>query len=102
MTDYAEFVKALRICGDSNKSCKDCPVENCPGYGEWEFAAEALMQQSADTIEKLQHIVREYQKFDGFLAAHGMFQSEPMRCEPCQPTQPECGGCEWVNGDLSE
>lgn len=53
MPDYTELVKALRVCGDSNKSCKDCPVENCPGYGEWEFAAEALMINAADAIEEL-------------------------------------------------
>ena len=51
---YDELVNALRICGDSNKSCSDCPVEDCPGYGEWEFAAEALMQKAADAIEELQ------------------------------------------------
>ena len=53
MPDYTELVKALRVCGDSNKSCRDCPVENCPGYGEWEFAAEALMINAADAIEQL-------------------------------------------------
>lgn len=53
MPDYTELVKALRVCGDSNKSCKDCPVDNCPGYGEWEFAAEALMLDAATVIEEV-------------------------------------------------
>jgi len=52
---YEELVKQLRICGDSNKSCKDCPCsdDDCPGYGEWEFAIEVLAQQAADDIEEL-------------------------------------------------
>ena len=53
MTEYDALVKVLRVCGDSNKSCRDCHVENCPGYGEWEFAAEALMINAADAIEEL-------------------------------------------------
>ena len=79
MTDYTKLVKALRHCGGDNYSCKGCPLEDCPGYGEWEFAAEALMQEAADAIEELQRIVSEYQKFGGFLAAHGMFEQEPMQ-----------------------
>lgn len=30
--------------------------------------------KAADAIEELTRIVKEYQKFDGFLAAHGMFE----------------------------
>lgn len=38
-----------------------------------------LWGQAADAIEELTRIIHEYQKFDGFLAAHGMFKQEPMR-----------------------
>lgn len=51
-----ELVKMLRVCGDSNNSCENCPIrENdggCP-HGEWEFAAEKYMLQAADAIEEL-------------------------------------------------
>ena len=52
---YEELVKMLRVCGDSNNSCGNCPVledGSCP-YGEWEFAAEKYMLQAADAIEEL-------------------------------------------------
>jgi hypothetical protein len=53
---YDELVKRLRVCGDSNDSCGNCPDRendgSCP-YGEWEFAAEKYMLQAADAIEEL-------------------------------------------------
>ena len=53
---HDELIKMLRVCGDTNNSCENCPVrENdggCP-HGEWEFAAEKYMLQAADVIEKL-------------------------------------------------
>lgn len=53
---YDELVKMLRVCGDSNNSCANCPVRendgSCP-HGEWEFAAEKYMLQAADAIEEL-------------------------------------------------
>ena len=61
-----ETVKMLRVCGDSNNSCGNCPIrENdggCP-HGEWEFAAKKYMLQAADAIEEL---VRK-EKFHAFL-----------------------------------
>ena len=53
---YDELVKMLRVCGDSNNSCGNCPIRendgSCP-HGEWEFAAEEYMLQAADAIEEL-------------------------------------------------
>ena len=42
---------------------------------------------AADAIEELSRIVKEYQKFDGFLAAHGMFEQGPMI--PIEPPKEE-------------
>ena len=57
---YDELIKMLRVCGDSNNSCGNCPVcENdgsCP-HGEWEFAAEKYMLQAADAIEHMQKTI---------------------------------------------
>ena len=50
--DNKTLIKALRVCGDDNGSCADCPID-CPGFGEWEFAASALMRMAADVIEQL-------------------------------------------------
>lgn len=51
-----ELVKMLRVCGDSNNSCGNCPARendgSCP-HGEWEFAAEKYMLDAADAIEEL-------------------------------------------------
>lgn len=59
---YDNLVKVIRHCGDSNKSCADCPAEECPGYGEWEFAIEALATQAADAIESLSAQLEQKQK----------------------------------------
>jgi len=57
---YDELVKMLRVRGDSNNSCENCPIRendsSCP-HGEWEFAAEKYMLQATDAIEGLSHAV---------------------------------------------
>lgn len=60
---YDELVKMLRVCGDSNNSCGNCPIRendgSCP-HGEWEFAAEKYMLQAADAIEELQAAEKKF------------------------------------------
>ena len=69
-----ELVKRLRnrrICIQQSGGLEDFP----------------LLCEAADAIEELSNIVHEYQKFDGFLAAHGMFEQGPMI-----PIEPPKGG----------
>lgn len=62
---YDELVKMLRVCGDSNNSCGNCPIRendgSCP-HGEWEFAAEKYMLQAADAIKKLSLTADSYKR----------------------------------------
>ena len=80
---YDELIKALRNCGDTEiDGCDNCK------YQEPQMTCnQHLMMQAADAIEELSRIVREYQKFDGFLAAHGMFKQDPMVPLPEPPKE---------------
>lgn len=71
MTDYTELVKTLRTCLDMQ--CRNCKYADTPS------CRAVLNTEAADAIEELSRIIHEYQKFDGFLAAHGMFKQEPMK-----------------------
>lgn len=95
---YKKLVKILRVCGDSNNSCGNCPVrENdgeCP-HGEWEFAAEKYTLQAADVIEKLNSQVESlcktidlYQKLLGGHPDPRGEDGEPgIKCIDCQDDQ---------------
>lgn len=77
---YDNLLKVIRHCGDANKSCADCPAEDCPGYGEWEFAIETLAMQAADAIEDLSKQLEQKKKKP----------SRPPRRKTCS-----CGKKKW-------
>lgn len=89
MADYTELIKSLRC---QRIGCGDCPMQDMVmvkadhTHQVWEQYCHA--HEAADAIEELSRIVREYQKFDGFLAAHGMFKQDPMVSLP-KPSKDE-------------
>ena len=68
-----KLIESLRICSDeTGLYCTECIFENTSEI----HCKYHLMKKAADAIEKLQSQLSEYHKFDGFLAAHGMFKEE--------------------------
>ena len=83
MRDYAELVKALRVCGSAPYDCSDCPIESdkCNGV-------MSLFSKAADAIEELLAAVPKWISVDERLpdvaekviTYNGNFVSENWLC----------------------
>ena len=64
MTDYAELVKALRLCMAYEYSCPECPYYG--GHPDEDGCADILHKDAADAIEELQKDLERSKDFEAF------------------------------------
>lgn len=63
-----ELIQTLRKCvSPLNRKCDDCPHKKTA----YPVCAEYLMNDAAYKLEEQDKIIKQYQKADCFLAAHG-------------------------------
>ena len=69
MIDRAKVIKGLKKCSIDDVDCKRCPYN---GEGNQKYGCETVMQRDAlKLLKEQERIIKQYQKADGFLFAHG-------------------------------
>jgi len=66
-----------------------------------------LSMKCCSAIKTLENIKAATERYHEALAAalwgddaeEGKEQGDDLKCEPCAPTQPECGACEFAGGE---
>lgn len=70
--DETRLIHDLNLCCDPDDYA-DC--SSCFYFNTDDDCQNHLMQEAREEIIRLQNIVNEYAKYNGFLAAHGLFKT---------------------------